>query len=85
MIKYIYVFYSNQQKLFPGNRKKQVGLHAMCVGVRLPKNRAKSCLVIWTENWQCYKKITCIEKAPCHFLPVGEDKGYSMERGRIPF
>jgi len=34
MIKYIYMFYSNQQKLFTGNRKKQVGLHTMCVDVQ---------------------------------------------------
>lgn len=81
------MFYSNQQKLFPGNRKKQVGLHTVCgcttyicpaPHLRLPKHRAKSCFAIWAENCQCFKKITGIEKAPCHFFPVGDDKGYHV-------
>lgn len=69
--------------MFPGNRKKQ-GLHSICVGVqhtrptphlRLPKNRAKSksCLVMWTQIWQHYKKIAGVGKVPYHFPPARGD------------
>lgn len=53
--------------------------------LKLHKDRAKLRLGIWTENWQCYKNKTGIEKALCHFLPGGEDEGYSTDRGRIAF
>lgn len=48
--------------------------------LKLHKDSAKPCLLIWIENWQCYKKNTGIEKAP-----VGEEKGDRMERGRVAF
>lgn len=78
-IKYIYVFYSNRQKLFPGNRKKQVRLfcHTVCGSTTyvcpaphlgLPKNRAKACLGTWTENRQCYQTFQVLKKLPVIFL-----------------
>lgn len=48
MIKCIYMFYSNQQKLFPGNRKKWVGLHTRYVAVQ-----HTNALLLWT--WEFLK------------------------------
>lgn len=95
-IKYIYVFYSNRQKgrsCFQGTERNKQDYFVcgsttyVCPAphLGLPKNRAKACLGIRTENWQCYQKMSGVEKAPCHLPSAGKDKRYSMDRSRVPF